>query len=330
MSLKKIKGQQKAVNQLKRYVESSRIPHAFIFYGISGIGKFRTALGFARYVNCLNGDENCPGCPSCLKSDKCNHPDLTVTQPLEGKKSISIDQIRNLILTMRYAPMEGRFKISIIDDAEKLNIHSSNALLKTLEEPPPNAIIILVTSNIRTIQPTILSRCALIKFNPLSDDCIREILSEESVFENIDAVMKLSEGSAGKALSLVSGNYLDIRNSIMKLFESADSNFLDPIELSEFIMENHSDYLEEVFDALLFLNRDMISIKKDLPRGRLFNSDIVKLLEFMVKALSLRKIFDDSALIYSTRNAIFHSNANAKIALDNMFLNISYGSYKNR
>jgi DNA polymerase-3 subunit delta' len=244
----------------------------------------------------------------------------------DDKKQIPIEKIRELILSTRYAPIEGRYRINIIDEAEKLNKHSANALLKTLEEPPKNSIIILITSNIRNIQPTILSRCALVKFSPLDKKTIQEIVSKMEDIKINSSVLNLCEGSAGKALKLATGRFTDINNTVLNMLSKGIKN-IDPIEFSDYIMENFSSDLEEVFDSLLFIHRDMISIKKGLDKDSLFNPELAERIRYSCVNLPIRKIFDDSQLIYLTRNRILHKNANARIAIDNLFTGLSYGNY---
>lgn len=325
MKLSEIKEQERAVRELKVFVKNAKIPHAMIFYGIPGIGKHSSALALASLLNCDNSDPQCSGCPSCKKIDAGNHPDLISLAPLPGKKAISIDQVRELILKMRFAPVNGRYKVAIIDQAEKLNKHSSNALLKTLEEPPPDIVIILVTSNIRTIQPTILSRCNLIKFSPLSDNFVKDHIADMEEGGDKEIIARLAEGSIGKAVQIASSNYEKIRDALIELILKKDKG-RDALDISEHITGSFKDNMEIVFDMMLLLQRDLITLKRGLPPQRLFNRAIEEDLKKVAGRISLRELFNDSDLIYLTRNSIFHNNANTKIAMDNLMINLSYGN----
>lgn len=323
MNLTEIKGNERAKAALTQYVRNDKVPHAFLFYGMPGIGKFSTALAFSAYLNCANNDPGCSTCISCVKTYKGIHPDIMTVSLSPGKSEISIDQIRDLILKLRYAPIEGKYKIAILDQAELLNDHSANALLKTLEEPPKDSVLILVTSNARVIKPTIVSRCSLIRFSPLTKEVIAERLSG-SVEDGreLDLITSISQGSLGKAVSVAGGRFFEIRNGILDRISRADK---DPIEISEHLMENYPDCLDEVFDMLLMLYRDMILLSRGIG-ANLCNKDISDSISKIASSATTRRLLDCARLIYLTRNHIFHNNANPKIALDNLMVNIINGN----
>lgn len=146
MSFKDILGQEKQKSVLSRSLERDRISHAYLFHGIRGIGKFETARVFARALNCLTltGDA-CDGCSSCRKSMAGNHADITEIRP-DGA-FIKMAAIRELQHQIQFRPYEGKRRVFLIDEAERMNGPSANALLKTLEEPGPGNVLILVSSS---------------------------------------------------------------------------------------------------------------------------------------------------------------------------------------
>lgn len=177
MSFKEVIGQENAVSLLKVAYRHNRIAHAYLFVGAEGIGKKKAALNFAKLLVCEDpkGEEPCDRCPSCLKGDAFNHPDIQMVSP-EGQ-FIKIDAIREARRRLSLVGFESARKCLLIYDAQYLNDESSNALLKTLEEPTPNTVILLVADSIRSILPTIASRCQRIIFSPLSEKVIESILS---------------------------------------------------------------------------------------------------------------------------------------------------------
>ncbi len=190
---KDILGQDLAVKILKSSLASGRISHAYLFYGQEGVGKRMTAIAFAQSLNCqttvvggqwlVNSEPHptffkdaCGECISCRKIGEGNHPDVEyVTSP---GRQIKIDQIRELKKRAYLKPMEATRKVYIIDDAGQMTREASNSLLKTLEEPPGFVVLILITSNINQLLPTIRSRCQLLYFHSLPREIVRRILCQ--------------------------------------------------------------------------------------------------------------------------------------------------------
>ena len=147
----------------------TRIAGAYLFVGPTGVGKETVANHFAKSINCLELDEGaCGTCISCRKTADGNHPDTQIVSP--SGAWIRIDQIRELQKRIVYRPYEGIRKVAILREAERMNLEAANCLLKTLEEPPAESVLILLTSNLDALIPTIRSRCQIIKFNPLRPD----------------------------------------------------------------------------------------------------------------------------------------------------------------
>ncbi|MBZ4654549.1 MAG: polymerase delta subunit [Peptococcaceae bacterium] len=201
MGFKEIKGQERAVAQLKAGLTTGRISHAYLFYGPEGIGKAKAARIFARALTCENPleGEPCEICSNCRKAHSGNHPDIQEVFP--DRTSLKISQIRNLQSKVYLKCYEGRFKVIIIHDAQLFTIEAANSLLKVLEEPPERTIFILLADNIQNLPDTIRSRCLHIQFNPLDQGVISEILTEQGV--NTKIPLSLGQGSVGKTLKLM-------------------------------------------------------------------------------------------------------------------------------
>lgn len=268
----KIKGQDKAISILKRAILNDKIANSYLFTGPDGVGKFTTALYFGMALNCHSTIEKrpCGLCPSCHKFLSLSHPDLVYVFPsskldislsgeiksnkileeykeyIENKKKtpwktfffssgtgIRIGSIRMLEHRISFSPNESVFKIYIIEDADQMTIQAANAFLKTLEEPPADAVIILTTSRPNSLLPTIVSRCQQIPFQPISKDIIEEELMGRNLLSQVEAKMyaRIANGNLEKGLRLAEEGRLESREQTLELLKiiirQDDLAFLD-------------------------------------------------------------------------------------------------------
>jgi DNA polymerase-3 subunit delta' len=175
-SLFSVIGHDWAVNLLLRAVETEHIAHAYLFTGVEHIGKFALAIMLAQALNCTGQSAPCGQCRTCKLIVANKHPDLHLVAP-EGN-SLKIDQVRELQHDLALAPVEGRFRVAILDGMEKATAEASNALLKTLEEPPSHVVLILITPEAESLLPTIVSRCQPVALRPLAIDQVQKALIE--------------------------------------------------------------------------------------------------------------------------------------------------------
>jgi len=167
-------GQDEAVSFLKAYVNSGKIPNALMFSGIKGVGKFSLAKEFAKACSCSESKSAISGKRlNCIQIEQEIHPDLFIIRPSGKADEITIDMIRELQHFLNLSPQTVARKFFIIDDADRMNIEASNAFLKSLEEPPLDSVIILVSSNLDSMLPTIKSRTQEVKLHPLTKDVIK-------------------------------------------------------------------------------------------------------------------------------------------------------------
>ncbi len=215
-------GQKKAVDFLKRVIGGDRIPHAYLFTGIKGVGKSTTALALARAVNCTSDatGDGCGRCVTCRQLASGNFPDIISIAP-DGQ-NIKIEQIRELNRDLNYKPVSGKYRITIIDRAEMMTEEAANSFLKTLEEPPPGNIIVLKVVDTRDLLPTIVSRCQRVPFNPLDRDIIKEYLVTYHDQDDNTAYLAagIADGSLGKAIEICGEGFLDARRELIDLFLS--------------------------------------------------------------------------------------------------------------
>lgn len=199
-----ILGHAAQVAMLSRALEQGRLHHAYVFIGPEGVGKRTLAHGLAKAIHCGEAAHDyCGGCASCVQIANRNHPDVRLIEPLPGKKEISIEQVRKLEKELNYRAFSGKKKIGIIDPASLMNLPAQNALLKTLEEPPADSVLILIAASAGGLLPTLLSRCLRLSFAPLpSAEVARYLVEQKGLsLERATLVAAVSLGSLGRALS---------------------------------------------------------------------------------------------------------------------------------
>lgn len=217
-------GHEAVVDLLKRTVHERRPAHAYLFSGREGIGKKRVAVEFACLLNCPSPtEEHDRSCPVCRRIVAEKHPDVTIERP--EKDIIRIERIRELQGRFRYAPVEGRYRVAIIDDAHLMNRSAQNALLKILEEPPPARILILVSSKPLLLLPTVRSRCRRIRFGPVPSKAIAAFLEARHGLESERAALlaAMSGGSAGRAIAMADTNFTDLREQVISVLADPGS-----------------------------------------------------------------------------------------------------------
>ena len=206
-SFEEVVGQKYIVTTLKNAVEQNKIAHAYLFCGPRGTGKTTVAKLLAKAVNCPMENAPCNECESCLMIQDGTHPDIV---EIDAASNNGVDEIRNLIERVKYAPLHSRYKVYIIDEVHMLTPGAFNALLKTLEEPPPHIIFVLATTEIQKVIPTIISRCQRFDFGRVSiPDIIyrlKEVMKIEKITyedEVIELISDLAEGGVRDALSIL-------------------------------------------------------------------------------------------------------------------------------
>ncbi|MEA1963679.1 MAG: DNA polymerase III subunit delta' [Candidatus Aerophobetes bacterium] len=323
MSFTQIKGQQRAVRILQKEIATSSFPGAYLFIGPAGVGKTFTALNFAKALNCRRGGrDSCDKCSSCLKIDHLNHPDVRVIKP-EGD-SLKIDQVRILKRSTAYKLYEGKKRVWIIEEAHKFTLEAANSALKIMEEPPPDTVFILISETKREILPTILSRCEIVRFFPLSPEKIEEIIGNylPPNSPKVPLIANLSRGSIKKALLLIKEeNVLKERENIIdKLSKNIP---IDEIfDLVASWKNFNEEQLEEILNMILFWFRDLLLLKED-GDAELINIDKIKKLKEEEKKYPYFTIQDAINTIETTRSYL-KSNVKPKLALENMWLKLKY------
>jgi DNA polymerase-3 subunit delta' len=232
MSFADIIGQKRIIHLLRRALAQEHLPHSFLFTGLEGVGKQLTAFTLAKVVNCENGSAGdcCNSCVSCRKTTSGNHPDINIIE--RDGPFIKIEQIRALKQRLRFKPLEGRYRVTIINNAQNMKIEAANALLKVLEEPPAENLIILTAYEITSLLPTIVSRCLHLPFQPLATEEISTHLCQAHGLKPKKAAVlaELAGGSLSRAAALLDEKQLDRRSWLMEtvadIHESSITNLL--------------------------------------------------------------------------------------------------------
>lgn len=255
MSFSDIIGNEKVKEILKKTVTSNNILHSYLFLGTEGIGKNLFANEFAKMILCSDVTKPCNKCKSCLEFQNSNNPDfMTVTNE---EKSIKIEQIRMMQQRISEKPIVSDRKVYIINNSDTMTTESQNCLLKTLEEPPEYATIILIASNENKLLPTIRSRCIKINFNRLTDDEILKYVQSNMTDEITPNMISFCGGSLGKALRIKEEkeNYINLEELI---------NQMDKKDLVYIL--NHAEVLykskEIINDLLEYMNVLLLKTKE--------------------------------------------------------------------
>ena len=232
MPFRDLIGHRRLVGLLSRSVLRASLPPSLIFAGAAGIGKRVAALATAQAMNCLAPTlgtdiielDACGVCSACKRIQRGVHPDVLIVEPGDNG-SIKIEQVRDIVDRAAYRPFEGRRRVVIVDDADALVGAAQNALLKTLEEPPPSSVFILVTSRPDVLLPTVRSRCPVLRFRPLGPSDIAAALVARGHSEaEARAVAASADGSLGRALEASAGDLVEARDVAQQVLAHAASS----------------------------------------------------------------------------------------------------------
>jgi DNA polymerase-3 subunit delta' len=319
-------GQEDATRRLSALAASDRVPHAMLFVGPDSVGKMTAAKIFAQVLLCDSEDRTpgtaCGTCPACVKVEGGNHADLHLISTDE--RNIKIVAIREATRDLSLRPMEGRAKVLLIDDAHKVQWQAQNALLKTLEEPPGTAHIILTTSRLRSILPTVVSRCQRIAFRPVPRARVAELVARERDLDPQQAqlIAALAFGSVGRAIELEPAEIIEQRDRIADLDRRLEprraEGAIDALAIASDITDSREDFVATIDLLATWLHDQMI-----LASGGddIANVDRRTQLESLAAGRGLARVLDRlRAVLEAKRQVELPYNFNPQMIAEQMCL----------
>lgn len=334
-----IKDQQRPVRLLTAFIRKDRIPHALIFTGIDGVGKKAAALAFALVCNCerlqaqgvrpgRGGEARrndpspltpCRDCRTCRRILSGNHPDVIRITPIGPL--IRIDQIRNLIDTLSKKPYGRGRRMVLIANAHTMNPGAGNALLKVLEEPPPNTILILTAAQTSDLLPTIVSRCQHIRFRPLTVDTLTSLLMEQEGLDRKAAniLSSIAGGSYTRAVTMYQDGWIARRNWIIhEISTLKHQTAVRRLALAEQLAA-FKKHLPDALECMMTYYRDLL-VWRYHP-GQILNRDLHPEIEQTAAGENLGELIDR---IRATQNAQRHlkANANPRLTIETLLLQL--------
>jgi len=287
-------GQEKALGILNAFLGKATIPHALVFSGLAGTGKMAAATAFAMACNCRAARPGvasreahapagsvalpaCGHCRPCKKIKSANHPDILHLSPTG--ETIKVKQIRDLLATLALKPFEAQTRVVIIQDAQTLNPAAGNALLKALEEPPADTLLILTTGELSDLMPTIVSRCQHVRFRPLAQAVIAKALVATGKISSVDAALaaRLSGGSLARAEHLADADWMHYRRWLLEQTAALTSATPGILLALAAIIAGRKAWLPDTIAILKTWFRDLL-VFKHAP-DKLINRDMQALVQ---------------------------------------------------
>ena len=320
-----IVGQEQIKEHFRSALTSRKISHAYIINGEKSAGKEFIAKIFAQTLQCeKGGDEPCMECHSCKQALSDNQPDI-IKITHEKPNTISVDDIRAQINNdVAIKPYSSPYKVYIMNEAEKMTVQAQNAILKTLEEPPEYAVILLLTTNVNSLLPTILSRCVVLNMKPVADDLVRKFLMEELQIPDYKAevCVAFARGNVGRAKALASSEEFDnVKAEALSLLK-----YIQDMELYEIIaaIKKISDYKLEVndyLDIMAIWYRDVLLFKATNDSNHLVFREEIQALRKVAQRSSYEGIERVIQALDKAKNRL-NANVNFELTMELLFLEI--------
>ncbi len=314
MDFRQIVGHEDIIKHFKSSIEMGRIGHAYIICGEESSGKNSLAFSFAKTLQCEEkGMDPCNSCQSCIQADSGSHPDI-IRVTHEKPQIISVDEIRNqVVLSMEEMPYKSKYKIYIIEDGQKMNPQAQNALLKTIEEPPAYGIVIILTTSIEKLLPTIVSRCVTLNLKPVKDRDISEYLVNELGVDEKKAefCVAYAQGNLGKAIMLATNEeYGMLVQSVIKLETNIYDMDMEDIQRAIEECKKYDMSINDYLDLMMVWYRDILMLKVTGKIDKIIFREEYSTIKKQANYLSYNELEDKSQAII---NAKVRINANAKL-----------------
>lgn len=312
-------GQDEIKQYLIKSIKENSISHGYIFEGPSGIGKMQLAVLFAKALLCENFEgEPCDHCAACIKVNTYNHPDLHIIS--ENDKSIKRDAVDEIIESISKKPYEADKKIYIINNVQEMTLQAANTFLKTLEEPDGNTVIILITTNINKLLPTVVSRCQVLKFKSIDKKKLVTYIKQQYNLDDDKALLiaYYSHGILNKAVNIIEGkdNILEERANIIKIFDKIIHSGKEIIFEYENYFESEKVNIEQIVEILMIWLRDILFVKNGVY-SLVINRDYMEQLKEHSSRINTSNI--DMMIVY-LQDVLYNvgNNVNYKLIIDKM------------
>ena len=324
-TFKDVVGHKDIINYIRNAVREDKVSHAYILNGERGAGKKMLADLFAATLLCeKGGPDPCNECHSCRQAESGNHPDI-IKVTHEKPNSISVDDIREQVNnTIMIKPYQGPYKVYIIPQADMMTTQAQNALLKTIEEPPEYAVIMLLTENADTLLPTINSRCVMLKLRNIKDTLIKKYLMETMQVPDYKADMctAFAQGNMGRAIMLANSEHFnEIRDEAVQLLK-----YINEMELSEIVqavsrITAYKLEINDYLDIIMIWYRDVLLYKATKDMDKVVFKDQIK----YIKERAKRSSYEGIELIIESlekAKARLKANVNFDLVMELLFLTI--------
>lgn len=324
-----ILGQEQIKEHLQNVLSTGKVSHAYIINGERSSGKEFVARVFAMALQCeKGGTEPCEECRSCRQALSDNHPDIIFVTH-EKPNTISVNDIRSQVNgDVAVRPYSGRYKVYIVNEAEKMGVEAQNALLKTLEEPPEYVVILLLTSNVNILLPTILSRCVLLNMKPVPDEAVRRFLCTQMQIPDYKAevCVAFARGNIGKAKALASSEDFDkVKAEALSLLK-----YIQEMDLNEIVsaVKKITEYKLDVGDYLdicVIWYRDALLFKATSDVNHLIFREEVQALRRTAQRSSYEGI-ENIIKALDTAKKRLDANVNFELVMELLMLTIQENS----
>ena len=320
-----ILGHEQIIEHLQNAIKLQKVSHAYILDGEEGAGKNMLARAFAQTLQCeRGGTEPCGECHSCKQAQSGNQPDI-IKVTHEKPNTISVDDIRTQVNNdIVIKPYSSKYKIYIIPEADLMSAQAQNALLKTIEEPPEYAVIMLLTENAEALLPTIRSRCVMMKLRNIKDQLVKKYLMEQMEIPDYkaDVCVAFAQGNMGKAIMLATSEYFnEIKEEVVHLLRNIDemnvSELMDAVKKCMTYKMEINDYL----DMIAIWYRDVLIYKATKNVDRVVFSDQLRYIKARASKSSYEGIENILDAIEKAK-ARLKANVNFELTMELLLLTI--------